>query len=90
MMEAILYSKTSFLQKPHGVTSQKVAFFILEDVDTFIIVHCYSRHFVQVPADIISLNFVPQSCLCPGLLLLTPNLARLFNVYYEIIIYLYI
>jgi hypothetical protein len=29
MMEAIPSSKTSFLQEPHGITSQKMAFFIV-------------------------------------------------------------
>jgi hypothetical protein len=34
MMEAKLSSQTSFIQEPHGVTSQKAAFFIVTIVET--------------------------------------------------------
>jgi hypothetical protein len=34
MMEAIRSSETRFLQEPHGVTSQKTAFFIVTVVNS--------------------------------------------------------
>jgi hypothetical protein len=73
MKEALVPRKRSFLQEPHGVTSQKTPFFIVTAVKTLYLtsVVLMIEFFVATEVIIVSptnfsLNFVPTSFKCLG------------------------